>query len=145
MPRGDGTGPPGAGGRGMGRGQGRGPGRGKWRAARAGGRCRMAGPWGPQRAAASPGLQPPGVSKEQTYAAERVDTSRSREVAQRAGRPRLVASIDQTTCSLCGACQAVCPTGAITVVDTAFKVNAEACRGCGACAEVCPTEAIRLS
>lgn len=56
-----------------------------------------------------------------------------------------VARIDEAACTLCGACQAACPTEAITLGETAFKVNAEACCGCGACVEVCPTEAVSLN
>ena len=58
---------------------------------------------------------------------------------------RSIASIDDTECILCGACQAVCPTEAITMGETAFTVNAELCRGCGACVKVCPTEAVKLN
>lgn len=56
-----------------------------------------------------------------------------------------MAYIDEDACTLCGACQAACPTEAITLGETAFKVNAEACCGCGACVDVCPNGAIRVS
>ena len=83
--------------------------------------------------------------KEQTLATEHLDTVRLREAARRAGNPPPVASVDEAVCTLCGACQAVCPTEAITLGETAVKVNAEACSGCGACVEVCPSGAIRLN
>lgn len=83
--------------------------------------------------------------KEQTLAMEHLDTVRSRQAARRTGHPPPVASVDEAACTLCGACLALCPTEAITLGETAVKVNAEACCGCGACVEVCPTGAIRLS
>ncbi len=56
-----------------------------------------------------------------------------------------VAYVDEQACKLCGACQAVCPTEAITLGEVAVRVNAEVCCGCGACVEVCPNGAIRLN
>ena len=56
-----------------------------------------------------------------------------------------VACVDEEACRLCGACQTVCPTEAISLGEAAVKVNAEACCGCGACVEVCPNGAIRLN
>ena len=83
--------------------------------------------------------------KELTSAVGQLDMVRSREAARRTGHAPPVASIDEAACTLCGACQAVCPTEAITLGETAFKVSTEACCGCGACVEVCPTEAIGLN
>jgi ferredoxin len=85
-----------------------------------------------------------GPLKENALRVVQLDTVGSREAAQRAGNLRPVASVDEAACTLCGACQAVCPTEAITLGTTAVKVNAETCCGCGACVEVCPTGAIRL-
>ena len=56
-----------------------------------------------------------------------------------------VAYVDEEACKLCGACQAVCPTEAISLGDTAVKISAEACCGCGACAQVCPNDAIKVN
>ncbi len=56
-----------------------------------------------------------------------------------------VAHVDEGACELCGACQAVCPTEAISFGDTAVKVSAEACCGCGACVEACPNDAINVN
>ena len=56
-----------------------------------------------------------------------------------------VARVDEEACTLCGACQAVCPTEAISLGDRAVKVNAEACCGCGACVETCPNDAIKVN
>ncbi len=56
-----------------------------------------------------------------------------------------VAYVDEQRCTLCGACQAMCPTEAIALGQDAVRVNADLCCGCGACVEVCPNEAIRLN
>ena len=118
MPRGDGTGPAGGGGRGRGMGRGRGQGRGQGRSVR---RNLPAGV-GSQMA------QLPGV------------------LASTPGRGATpVAHVDEEACTLCGACQAVCPTEAISLGDTAVKVSAEACRGCGACVEACPNDALKVN
>ncbi len=44
-------------------------------------------------------------------------------------------------CIACGACEAECPTEAISEGDTIFQIDAEKCTECGACAEVCPVDA----
>lgn len=46
------------------------------------------------------------------------------------------------TCIACGACEAECPTEAISAGDPIFVINPETCIDCGACADVCPTESI---
>ena len=76
---------------------------------------------------------------------EHLDTVSLRQAARRAGHPPAIASVDEAACTVCGACQAVCPTEAITLGETAVKVNAEACCGCGACVEVCPNGAVSLN
>jgi len=150
MPRGDATGPLGAGGRGRGRGggrgmgRGRGPGRGMCRVLRADRSDRTAAPSNLPRATASTKPRMLSPLEDDTLAVAHLDTVRSREAAQRAGHLRPVASVDDAACTLCGACQALCPTEAITVDETAVQVNAEKCCGCGACVEVCPNGAIRL-
>ena len=40
-------------------------------------------------------------------------------------------------CVKCGACEATCPTGAITEGETKYVVG-DACIDCGACEAVCP-------
>ncbi len=45
-------------------------------------------------------------------------------------------------CIKCGACQAVCPTEAISEGDDIFVIDADKCVSCGACADGCPVEAI---
>lgn len=44
-------------------------------------------------------------------------------------------------CISCGACEAECPTNAISEGDGKFVIDAASCIDCGACAGVCPTEA----
>lgn len=111
---------------------------------RAGRSDRTAEPSNLLRAIASTKPQMLSPLKEQTLAMEHLDTLRLREAARRAGHPPPVASVDEAACTLCGACQALCPTEAITLGETAVKVNAEICCGCGACVEVCPNEAVSL-
>jgi heterodisulfide reductase subunit A-like polyferredoxin len=81
---------------------------------------------------------------EQPSALEHLGTAISRQAGRRAAYSHTVATVDETACGLCGACQVVCPTEAITLGETAVKVKAEACCGCGACVEACPNGAISL-
>jgi len=76
---------------------------------------------------------------------QRLQVVRSGGPDLEAGKATPVARVDEKTCTLCGACQAVCPTEAITLGEVAVRVNAEVCCGCGACVEVCPKGAIRLN
>ncbi len=59
----------------------------------------------------------------------------------------LVAEVDEAVCTGCGACEAICSFGAITV-DTAdakkAKVNEVICKGCGSCSAICPSGAISI-
>jgi len=65
----------------------------------------------------------------------------------------LVAMVDQTLCTWCGACGEVCPYGApqeieMTAEGGAAKkvatIDKTACKGCGGCIPVCPVNAIDL-
>ena len=47
-------------------------------------------------------------------------------------------------CTLCGSCQTVCPTGAISEVDEQMRIDDGRCKGCGRCAAACPERAITL-
>lgn len=46
-------------------------------------------------------------------------------------------------CIKCGACEAECPTSAITEGDSQYEINPDTCISCGACANVCPVDAIK--
>jgi ferredoxin len=73
------------------------------------------------------------------------DAGAGQEAATKAlQEARHVASVDGEACTLCGACEPVCPTEAITLGESVAEVNAAACSGCGACVDVCPNEAIKL-
>ena len=50
--------------------------------------------------------------------------------------------VDESMCVGCGACEAGCPVGAITVDGTA-SVDADTCIDCGACEADCPVGAIQ--
>lgn len=50
-----------------------------------------------------------------------------------------LATIDKTSCSQCGNCEAFCQFGAIT---SEFEVDEIACEGCGICVDFCPEKAI---
>ncbi len=52
-------------------------------------------------------------------------------------------TIDAETCIGCAACVAVCPFGALTMVDGIAAVDAR-CTACGACLPECPVEALAL-
>ena len=56
--------------------------------------------------------------------------------------PTIIRFPDTTieSCTLCGACSEVCPTGAVTVTDKVETVK-ERCTACSACVKVCPTGA----
>lgn len=45
-------------------------------------------------------------------------------------------------CVNCGACEPVCPVGAISEKDGARVIDEGTCVSCGACAATCPTGAI---
>ena len=54
-------------------------------------------------------------------------------------------------CSACGACERVCPYGAVwldrergDVLDVPVVVDTAECTGCGACVRACPQEALEL-
>ncbi|MDR2655478.1 MAG: 4Fe-4S binding protein [Oscillospiraceae bacterium] len=44
-------------------------------------------------------------------------------------------------CIACGACEAECPTGAISEGGGKYIIDPGACISCGACAAVCPVGA----
>lgn len=48
-------------------------------------------------------------------------------------------------CVACGACEKICPLGAIAINKGIFsQVNYDKCVGCGKCAKVCPASTIEI-
>lgn len=45
-------------------------------------------------------------------------------------------------CIQCGACEAECPDGAISMVGDTYVIDAAKCQDCGNCVDVCPSDAI---
>lgn len=54
----------------------------------------------------------------------------------------MAATVDQGTCTGCGACVDTCPVEAISMADDKAAIDAGACTDCGACVGECPVEAI---
>ncbi|SFP35098.1 4Fe-4S binding domain-containing protein [Oscillibacter sp. PC13] len=52
---------------------------------------------------------------------------------------------DQQVCVACGACEKICPKGAVSVWRGCWSVvDLELCVGCGKCAKICPAGCIRM-
>ena len=76
--------------------------------------------------------------------------ARAAERGMRGARPGVLGSEDEganpigPACVDCGACTAVCPTGALTISspDWTLAYRPEACNRCGLCVEACPVRAI---
>lgn len=45
-------------------------------------------------------------------------------------------------CISCGACEALCPSAAISEGDSKYEISPEKCISCGECADGCPVDAI---
>ena len=54
-----------------------------------------------------------------------------------------VPEVDESACTLCGACGTFCEFNALAVLKDKVIVFPELCHGCGGCAKVCPAGAIR--
>ena len=50
--------------------------------------------------------------------------------------------VDREKCIGCESCIAVCPVGALNMVDGKANIDQDTCIACGACIGECPVEAI---
>ncbi len=48
---------------------------------------------------------------------------------------------NSSACIMCGVCEKVCRTDAITIADGKIELNEDKCNYCGRCAKACPTDA----
>ena len=51
-----------------------------------------------------------------------------------------MAYVIKDDCIACGACEAECPTEAISEGNPIYVIDPDKCIDCGACADVCPTD-----
>jgi len=65
------------------------------------------------------------------------------QVKEGGRRTALVAVVDPQSCVGCGACEEVCPAGAIAVHEIA-RIDRAKCTGCARCIAACPHRAIAL-
>ncbi len=69
--------------------------------------------------------------------------TRITELDRGRGISPVVAVVDRDKCIACGACQEICPTGAISI-DEIAQIDPMKCMGCGQCVAKCAQEAIYL-
>ncbi|TLG73777.1 DUF362 domain-containing protein [Culicoidibacter larvae] len=53
-----------------------------------------------------------------------------------------MAHVISAECISCGACEATCPTDAISAGDTQYNIDPDLCIDCAACTDACPVDAI---
>lgn len=61
------------------------------------------------------------------------------------GAGRGLPQLDETRCAGTATCVSVCPTGAISLTEEHWAIDAGACVFCEACASACPNGAISLT
>jgi Pyruvate/2-oxoacid:ferredoxin oxidoreductase delta subunit len=67
------------------------------------------------------------------------------KTAVKGAKSKRYAMVDREHCAACGACEAVCPRGAISVWQGSFSVvDGALCVGCGRCSAECPASAISM-
>jgi Fe-S-cluster-containing hydrogenase component 2 len=54
----------------------------------------------------------------------------------------MAAKVDHEKCTGCGECVAVCPQGAISIVNEVAVIDSDRCSECGRCYHACPSSAI---
>jgi len=57
---------------------------------------------------------------------------------------RFVARLDESRCTLCGACLEVCQVKALSLTNDELEFEPERCLGCGLCVHHCPSGALTL-
>ena len=66
-------------------------------------------------------------------------------IVKKGAKAKRHAVVDREHCAACGACEAVCPRGAISVWQGSFSVVDDGlCVGCGRCSAECPASAISM-
>lgn len=53
-------------------------------------------------------------------------------------------SLNTTTCTVCGACEKLCPQACLIIDQDHFSISAEQCTNCSLCQDICPEGAISL-
>ena len=54
-----------------------------------------------------------------------------------------MAYVISDTCVACGACEAQCPVGAISMGDGKFEIDPDKCISCGHCEDICRSQCIK--